>query len=258
MQHKQGDFLQSIQAKLNSQAGQLQSIKTELKQLTRSNDNTKDKIVLTNKMEFLQYIKKGIIHVGANTGQERNFYGDSLNVLWIETIPKTFQALCKNVRNFSRHKCLNYLISSDDNKEYVFNIANQTGRSSIYQFTNHHYKDPRFKQNKSVKMKARRLDSLIQEKIINMNLYDALVTDCQGADYDVIISLGKKIKEFKIVKTEVMIKEIYKSITLEPQITNYMNLMGFELVTNFSYGIGATQRDNIYWNRKFSLENNCS
>lgn len=37
-------------------------------------------------MNLLNKIKKGVIHVGGNTGQASESYGD-LNVLWVEPIP---------------------------------------------------------------------------------------------------------------------------------------------------------------------------
>jgi hypothetical protein len=50
----------------------------------------------------------------------------------------------------------------------------------------------------------------------------------------------------------VMIKEIYKSIVLENDVSSYMNSVGFDLLSNFNYKYQATQRDNIYWNRRFN------
>ena len=49
-----------------------------------------------------------------------------------------------------------------------------------------------------------------------------------------------------------MIKEIYKSIVLENDVSSYMNSVGFDLLSNFNYKYQATQKDNIYWNRRFN------
>jgi FkbM family methyltransferase len=214
-------------------------------------NNKQTSLSMKNEYDFIQYVEKGIIHVGANTGQESEIYGDAYNVLWIEPIEEVFKILCDNVKHFQRHKCLCCLIGEKDNQEFSFYIANQTARSSMHEFTNHHYNDPQFKYE-VVQIKARRLDNLIEEGVIDIDLYDVLVTDCQGGDYGVIVSLAEKIKEFKIVKTEVMIKEIYKSTVLENDVNSYMNSVGFDLVSNFDYHVKATQRDNIYWNRRFN------
>ena len=161
-------------------------------------DNNKPiSLKMKNEYDFIQYVEKGIIHVGANTGQESEIYGDDYNVLWIEPIEEVFKTLCNNVKRFHKHLCLCYLISEKDKQEFSFYIANQTVRSSMYEFTDHHYNDPQFKYQEAVQIKARRLDKLIEEGIIDINLYDVLVTDCQGGDYEVIVSLGENIKELR-------------------------------------------------------------
>ena len=48
---------------------------------------------------FLKKIK-GIIHVGANVGQEKEEYdNNSLEVLWIEPIPEIFDQLQINIKD---------------------------------------------------------------------------------------------------------------------------------------------------------------
>jgi hypothetical protein len=43
----------------------------------------------------------GIIHVGANLGQERELYAKyKLKVLWIEPLPHFFEKLRENIREF--------------------------------------------------------------------------------------------------------------------------------------------------------------
>src|SRR6266404_1018899 len=52
----------------------------------------------------------GVIHVGANTGQERYLYASyGLDVLWIEPIPSAFDELCKNISVLPKQRALNCL-----------------------------------------------------------------------------------------------------------------------------------------------------
>jgi hypothetical protein len=49
------------------------------------------------------YLKRvtGIIHVGANLGQERELYAKyKIKVLWIEPLPHFFEKLRENIREF--------------------------------------------------------------------------------------------------------------------------------------------------------------
>jgi len=50
----------------------------------------------------------GIIHVGANSGQERGEYSlYSLDVLWVEPIPEVFKKLKKILKNIPNKKVMN-------------------------------------------------------------------------------------------------------------------------------------------------------
>jgi FkbM family methyltransferase len=192
-------------------------------------------------------IEKGVIHIGANVGQERNEYKD-LNVLWIEPIPDIFNILSDNIKSYPKQTALNYLISDKDDHLFDFYVSSQHVRSSMLEFTNHHFKDKGFEHTESLKLKSIRMDTLIDKHNINLNDYDVLVTDCQGADYQVLKSFGSYIKHFKYVKSEVMISEIYKGIILEDEINKYMSDCGFSLISDNEYVWNSTQRDNIYKN----------
>ena len=54
---------------------------------------------------FLRKVS-GVIHVGANAGQERELYAKfGLRVIWIEPIPEVFEKLKMNVAKFSPAAC---------------------------------------------------------------------------------------------------------------------------------------------------------
>jgi hypothetical protein len=68
----------------------------------------------------------GVIHVGANTGQERDIYArHDLKVAWIEPIPERFAILRKNIRSLSDQVAINALITDQDGKPYTFHVANR-------------------------------------------------------------------------------------------------------------------------------------
>ena len=81
----------------------------------------------------------GVIHVGANSGQERDEYNlYSLNVIWIEPIPKVFNKLKKNIKKYSKQKAYKYLLTNIDNQDINFKIANNAGQSSSILELNQH------------------------------------------------------------------------------------------------------------------------
>src|SRR5205085_4005421 len=72
------------------------------------------------------YLKQitGVIHVGANLGQERELYAKyKLKVLWIEPLPDIFERLCENISPFPDQTAVNHLVTDKDNAEYLFHIA---------------------------------------------------------------------------------------------------------------------------------------
>src|SRR5262249_367879 len=73
---------------------------------------------------FLRKVS-GVIHVGANLGQERVLYSrHGLNVIWIEPIPEIFRELSRNVEGFPWQRAYQYLITDRDDAEYTFHISN--------------------------------------------------------------------------------------------------------------------------------------
>ena len=72
-----------------------------------------------------------MVHVGANTGQERELYkACGLSVVWVEPIPEVFENLLENIRSFNNQQALKALVTDLDDKEYEFHVANNGGQSS--------------------------------------------------------------------------------------------------------------------------------
>src|ERR1700681_3357435 len=54
----------------------------------------------------------GLIHVGANIGQERDMYAAlNLDVIWIEAIPDVFEQLVANLAGFPKQRAYHLLIT---------------------------------------------------------------------------------------------------------------------------------------------------
>lgn len=73
-------------------------------------------ILKNNPNRYLRYIK-GVIHVGANTGQGRDLYAKhNLQVMWVEPIPEVFLELQDNINGYASQHALNYLVTDTDHK----------------------------------------------------------------------------------------------------------------------------------------------
>src|ERR1700755_2954604 len=82
----------------------------------------------------------GVLHLGANTGQEApvyNRHGVS-EVIWVEAIPEIFEELVKNVEQYPAQLCLNICVGKEEGKVVKFNVSNNESQSSSYLELGHH------------------------------------------------------------------------------------------------------------------------
>jgi len=179
------------------------------------------------------FLKKvtGVIHIGANEGQERFEYAKhDLNVIWIEPIPMIFKKLAKNLENFPKQKALNLLIASDDQAEYEFKVSNfDGGSSSIFDLAGHSEIWPSIHYVESIKLQGHALSSVITNHKIDTASYQALVMDVQGAELMVLFGAKKILKCFKYIKLEASDFELYAGGCLLEDLTNYLNRNGFSI-----------------------------
>lgn len=83
---------------------------------------------------------RGIIHVGANYGQEFDAYRSSLaeTVLYIEPISGVFESLRDKVEQEPGHHAIRAVCSDKSGEVVTFNIASNSGQSSsILELGNH-------------------------------------------------------------------------------------------------------------------------
>ncbi|HET7375321.1 MAG TPA: hypothetical protein VFK30_01360, partial [Anaerolineae bacterium] len=99
---------------------------------------------------------RGVIHVGANAGQECTQYAkDNLDVLWLEPLPDVFARLQKNIKAYPKQKALNYLVGDEDDKTIAMHVCDNHGlSSSIMDFAKHpkYYPTVHFTGDIQVKM----------------------------------------------------------------------------------------------------------
>jgi FkbM family methyltransferase len=137
-------------------------------------------LTINNPHRFLRGVD-GVIHVGANSGQERELYAKyHLRVLWIEPLPNIFEKLQENIRGFPAQSALMALVTDKDDVEYVFNVASNDGASSsVLELGRHGEIWPEVHYVSSIKMKSVPLDTLLSK--VNGE-YQALIMDTQGSE----------------------------------------------------------------------------
>lgn len=152
---------------------------------------------------FLRRVS-GVIHIGANTGQERELYAKrKLDVLWIEPVPAVFEQLKGNLEGFPRQKACRYLVTDKDDEPYEFHIASNRGESSsIFDIGRVRDTFPQVYYESTITLKSITFSSLVKKENIDTNKFDALVMDTEGAELLVLKGAAPYINRFKYIKTE--------------------------------------------------------
>ncbi len=181
---------------------------------------------------FLRHAS-GIVHVGANVGQECDRYAEyGLNVLWIEPNPKIFQILTKAVQYYPRQTALSYLVADVDNKDCSLHVSSNYGASSsIFEFAAHKDIWPEVKFTEEIPMKTIKLSSMVAREKVDMGLYDALVMDTQGSELLVLQGANDLLSRFKFIKTEAADFEVYKGCCTVRDIDTFLMPRSFRVVS---------------------------
>ena len=169
------------------------------------------KLISKNPEKYLKRIG-GLIHVGANTGQEIQLYHQhDLSVIWIEPIPEIFSELQNNLTGVSKQIAIRGLVTDQNDAEYHFNLASNNGASSsILDFNLHQDIWPDIKFDKTISLYSKTLPTLLSENNVDVAKYDMLVVDTQGSELMVLKGATDILHHFKYIQAEVPDFEAYK------------------------------------------------
>lgn len=172
---------------------------------------------------------KGIIHIGAHLMEERNNYllYDLKNTIWIEANPSKYNLISKINNTSNPERVFNYAITDTDNKELDFHITNNGESSSILDLGKHTIHHPHIHVTETIKVKTKRLDSLIKENLIDINSYNFLNIDIQGVELLALKGAGNLINSIDFIYTEVNTAHLYKNCALIDEIDYYLGHFGF-------------------------------
>jgi FkbM family methyltransferase len=167
----------------------------------------------------------GVIHVGANSGQERTVYDKhKLNVLWIEPIPEVFEKLKANLETYPKQSALQCLVADQDDAESIFHVSNNSGESSsVLELSLHKDIWPEVYYERSITLRAITLASLVDKEYINTCYYDSLVIDTQGSELLVLKGALPILHWFRFIKAEVPDFEAYTGCS---QMTDVRAFLG--------------------------------
>jgi FkbM family methyltransferase len=174
---------------------------------------------------------RGVVHVGANTGQERGLYDSyRLPVVWIEPIPEVYAELRANLASYPEQRALCALIADRDGVAVDFHVANNSGvSSSMLELAQHRELWPDVSMSRTLKMVTTTLDALLRDGQIGpVGEYNALIMDTQGSELLVLQGAQALLGHIDIVKTEAADFESYVGCCRLDEIGAFMRERGFE------------------------------
>lgn len=194
---------------------------------------------------------KGVLHVGANVGEEAPVYLE-LGIkrqVWIEANPEIYEKLKANISSNSEAVALLNCIGDIQNENVVFHVSNNEGQSSsILELGTHAIVHPSVTYIQEIKMKAVRIDTLRPEILEGLDL---LNIDLQGAELKALKGMGELLCQFNWAYLEVNKEELYVGCALIGEIDDY--LAKYDLQRVETHWAGNTGWGDAFYVRKTLL-----
>lgn len=182
----------------------------------------------------------GVLHVGANVGEEAPVYRE-LGIhkqIWIEPNIDLIERLKANVMRGDDKYVFN-LCAGDENKAAVLHIANNGGQSSsVLELGTHAHVHPEVRYIQDQQVIMVRLEDLFTQEPEVIKGVDFLNIDVQGFELQVLQGLGRVVDQMKAIYLEINKEELYKGCALIDSIDLFMTARRFRRVETL--WVGAT------------------
>ena len=212
---------------------------------------TPDEVEWRNEREFLDgYLRNvtGLIHVGANLGQERRYYWlIGLDVVWVEPILEIYDRLVDNISAFPRQRAVNALLTGQSGEQVKFGIASNNGASSsILPLQDHAVLWPDVTYSEFRILTSTTLTDLISSEAIPLERYQALTLDIEGAEKMVLEGGRAMLKNFKYIKCEAADFPARTGTPTAKDLNEILEAEGFQELARRSFAMGPNH-EGTYW-----------
>jgi FkbM family methyltransferase len=205
----------------------------------------------------VRYLEKarGVVHVGANTGQERDLYAVyNLDVIWIEPIPRIFEKLEENLLPYPKQQAIQALVADSIGKEFELRVASNDGASSsIFDFKDHSVLWPEVYFEEVIHLKSKTLSSIFEEYILDINAYNFLVLDVQGAEMLVLMGAEAILDQIEFIQAEAADFKMYDGEAGIRELIEYLDGKGFSEIARHRLagdGVGNNCYEIFFRNKK--------
>jgi FkbM family methyltransferase len=175
---------------------------------------------------YLNRRRRGVLHIGANEAAEASLYGD-VPVIWFEADRDRMPGLLRNIAPFPHQRAFCVLLG-DREGEADFHIANwrdmKGATSSVFPFgpaavgADSLWPDADLHVERTVRLRMRKLDSVLEEHAIDPAQFDTWVMDVQGAESLVLAGAHRALASCRVILMEVSTISVYEGGALYPDL----------------------------------------
>lgn len=204
-----------------------------------------------NEREFLDgYLRNvpGLIHVGANLGQERRYYWlIGLDVVWVEPIREIYDRLVDNISAYPRQRAYNALLTGRRGEQVRFGIANNNGASSsVLPLQDHATLWPDVVYSEMRTLTSTTLTDLVAAEQIPLDRYPALTLDVEGAEKMVLEGGRDLLQQFRYIKCEAADFPARTGTPSARDLDSVLRLYGFQELARRAFAMGPGH-EGTYW-----------
>ena len=190
----------------------------------------------------------GLIHIGANVGQERLLYEIlGLDVLWVEAMSDIYETLLDNIAPYRRQKAICALLADKAGQVFDFNVSSHgAGSSSILDFAQHAEIMPDIQYVERRKIVSTTFATMLAEHQIDLSMYQGLSLDVEGSEYIVLNSMRDFLANFDYIKCEVSDFPSRVGSPTSSDLDDLLGPYGFRQLVKRAFGYGV-DGNGTYW-----------
>ncbi|MDH4389897.1 MAG: FkbM family methyltransferase [Aquabacterium sp.] len=171
----------------------------------------------------------GVVHIGANTGQERELYALlGLEVLWFEAIPEVHAQLQRNIAALPKQRAIQALLLDRDGVACDFQVASNGGMSSsVLPLARHREIWPEIDYVRTVSLRSTTLASALRAGAVAIDAYQAMILDTQGSELLILQGAGDLLRGFRYIEVEAADFEAYSGAPSIGALQAFLSAQGF-------------------------------
>ena len=189
---------------------------------------------------------KGVLHVGANVGEEYEVYNELgiVRQIWIEANREIFTKLIEHVGNHLEGvDCYNVAAGNRWGRANLHVSNNHSQSSSVLELGTHKIEHPDVYYVKDMPVTMVPLGEYLMP--YELHSVDLLNLDVQGYELEVLKGLGNWVIGFKAIYTEVNKSHVYENCVLVDDLDVYLLARGFKRVETY-WAPNKTWGDALY------------